>query len=109
MIYVKSRIWNSSKGSKTSSQVQRKETGTYFQNETLNSQVVNKTLKYLVRGEERIIRGCGHIEYKNPCYTNVQEEYNTYICTCKGQYTTQGFYGDTLLNKFPSCVYTGGI
>jgi len=37
-----------------------------------------------VRGEERIIRGCGHIEYKNPCYTNVQEEYNTYICTCKG-------------------------
>merc|ERR1711973_1006376 len=37
-----------------------------------------------VRGDERIIRGCGHIEYKNPCYTNVQEEYNPYICTCKG-------------------------
>ena len=37
-----------------------------------------------MRGDERIIRGCGVVEYKNECYKTVLEEYNTYVCQCKG-------------------------
>lgn len=41
-----------------------------------------------VRGEERVIRGCGYIEKKRgdevvSCYSTVLEEYNTFVCTCK--------------------------
>jgi len=38
-----------------------------------------------VRGDVRIIRGCGYIEdEKNrTCYTTVLEEYNTEVCSCK--------------------------
>ena len=44
----------------------------------------------LVRGDERIIRSCGYEEKKDSegnvreCYSTVLEEYNTYVCTCKG-------------------------
>ena len=44
----------------------------------------------IVRGNERIIRSCGYEEKKDlegnvrECYTTVLEEYNTYVCTCKG-------------------------
>lgn len=37
-----------------------------------------------VRGDERVIRSCGYEEYKNECYKTVLEEYNTYVCQCKG-------------------------
>jgi len=39
----------------------------------------------IVRGDVRIIRGCGYIEdEKNrTCYTTVLEEYNTEVCSCK--------------------------
>lgn len=37
-----------------------------------------------VRGEESIIRTCGYEEYKYDCYKTVLEEYNTYVCACKG-------------------------
>lgn len=38
-----------------------------------------------VRGDVRIIRGCGYIEdeKKRDCYTTVLEEYNTEVCSCK--------------------------
>merc|ERR1711997_1072563 len=42
-----------------------------------------------VRGDERVVRSCGYLEYKTSgdeikdCYTTVLEEYNTYVCTCK--------------------------
>jgi len=37
-----------------------------------------------VRGEERVIRGCGWIkdDKQRPCYTTVLEEYNTEVCQC---------------------------
>jgi len=37
-----------------------------------------------VRGDERIIRGCGYIkdEKDRACYTTVLEEYNTEVCSC---------------------------
>merc|ERR1712080_41162 len=43
-----------------------------------------------VRGDERVIRSCGYEEYENSesekkdCYTTRSQEYNTYVCTCKG-------------------------
>ena len=43
-----------------------------------------RSVLFSVRGEERIIRSCGWIEHKKPCYTTVLEEYNTYVCTCQG-------------------------
>merc|ERR1711894_771901 len=38
-----------------------------------------------VRGDVRIIRGCGYIpdEKNRTCYTTVLEEYNTEVCSCK--------------------------
>merc|ERR1712203_434626 len=38
-----------------------------------------------VRGDERIIRGCGYEEDPKgrDCYTTVLEEYNTEVCACK--------------------------
>merc|ERR1712088_948452 len=44
----------------------------------------------VVRGNERIIRSCGYEESTDldgkprQCYSTVLEEYNTYVCTCKG-------------------------
>jgi len=39
-----------------------------------------------VRGDVRIIRGCGYIkeerEEQRECYTTVLEEYNTEVCSC---------------------------
>merc|ERR1712186_300302 len=37
-----------------------------------------------VRGDVRIIRGCGYIkdEKNRTCYTTVLEEYNTEVCSC---------------------------
>ena len=39
----------------------------------------------LVRGDVRIIRGCGYEEDPKgrDCYTTVLEEYNTEVCACK--------------------------
>ena len=40
-----------------------------------------------MRGEERVTRSCGYIQYKDKadnCYSTVLEEYNTYVCTCEG-------------------------
>ena len=38
----------------------------------------------LVRGDERVIRGCGYEEDPKgrDCYTTVLEEYNTEVCMC---------------------------
>jgi len=38
-----------------------------------------------VRGDVRIIRGCGYIpdEKNRTCYTTVLEEYNTEVCSCE--------------------------
>jgi len=38
-----------------------------------------------VRGDERVIRGCGYEEDPKgrECYTTVLEEYNTEVCACK--------------------------
>jgi len=40
-----------------------------------------------VRGDERIIRGCGYIpdpkKDERSCYTTVLEEYNTEVCACE--------------------------
>jgi len=38
-----------------------------------------------VRGDERVIRGCGYEEDAKgrECYTTVLEEYNTEVCACK--------------------------
>ena len=47
----------------------------------------HKLFRFSVRGEERVIRGCGYIQYKDKpdnCYSTVLEEYNTYVCTCEG-------------------------
>lgn len=43
------------------------------------------TISVLVRGDERIIRGCGYEEDPKgrDCYTTVLEEYNTEVCACK--------------------------
>lgn len=39
----------------------------------------------LVRGDERVIRGCGYeVDPRGrDCYTTVLEEYNTEVCACK--------------------------
>jgi hypothetical protein len=48
-----------------------------------------------VRGDIRVIRGCAWEEYKRvgaekskkvDCYKTVMEEYNTYVCTCIGDF-----------------------
>lgn len=39
-----------------------------------------------VRGQERVIRGCGwekHTGNKKDCYSTVLEEYNTFVCKCE--------------------------
>ena len=40
----------------------------------------------LVRGDVRVIRGCGYIKdekwEERDCYTTVLEEYNTEVCSC---------------------------
>merc|ERR1711935_142153 len=52
-----------------------------------------------VRGDERIIRGCGYEKYTNlageekPDYKTVLEEYNTYVTTC----TTDKCNGSTTI------------